>query len=77
MTVRRLWRAVEARTAAEWNRFAHLMAAAFWSRGHRISPDDLNPLKASQSTSSESDEIAMESDAHDTVAATKIRVAAE
>lgn len=76
MTVRRLWRAVEARTAAEWNRFAHLMAAAFWSQGHRVDPDEMNPLKQDRQ-SADSSEVELDSTNKDTVIASRIKVASD
>lgn len=72
MTVRRLMRAARYRIEFEWNRCAHLMAAAFWSQGHQVDPDELNLLKQQQAGE---DSSGMELEAGEVVVeAGKIRV---
>lgn len=73
MTVRRLMRAARYRIEFEWNRCAHLMAAAFWSQGHQVDPDELNPLKQQQAEDGDSG-MELESSGEVIVEAGKIRV---
>lgn len=75
MTLRRLYRAAKFRIELSWNQTAHLMAAAFWSQGHRIDPDELNPLKqTTESDSAEPSSAELDAGATETVSASRIKV---